>query len=89
MSAAHIVELVVGVSLAVGVIVAIVSHLGHGVATQDRDPHVEASGPLPRRRFWSRRSRPHAGPVNPGAIASADETRSGRATSRSASAQGR
>jgi hypothetical protein len=35
------------------------------MATQHRDHGAAASGPLLRRQIWSRRGRPHAGPVRP------------------------
>jgi hypothetical protein len=35
------------------------------IATQHRDHGVLASGPLLRRRVWSRGGRPHAGPIRP------------------------
>lgn len=35
------------------------------MATQHRDHGVSAAGSLLRRRVWSRKSRPHAGPVRP------------------------
>jgi hypothetical protein len=34
------------------------------IATQHRDHGVVASGPLLRRRVWSRGARPHAGPIS-------------------------
>lgn len=57
--------IILNLVLAIGVIVGIVGHLAWSVATQHRDHGVEAAGPLGRRRIWSRRARPHAGPVRP------------------------
>jgi hypothetical protein len=37
----------------------------HGIATQHRDHGVQSSGSFLRRRVWSHRARPHAGPVRP------------------------
>ena len=49
--------------LAVGIVFAVVTPLLHAVLTQHRDHGVAAAGPPLRRRIWSRRARPHAGPV--------------------------
>jgi len=52
-----------------GVVVAIVLRFGWSISTQHRDHDVVATGPLHRRRIWSRRApRAHAGPVNPEAL---------------------
>lgn len=51
--------------LAVGIVAAVVVPLLHAVLTQHRDHGVEAAGPPLQRRIWSRRARPHAGPVRP------------------------
>lgn len=48
-----------------GVVGVVAGVLLVAMATQHRDHGVIASGPLLRRRVWSRRSRPHAGPVRP------------------------
>ena len=50
---------------AVGVLAVIVA--GHlvAIATQHRDHGVLSSGPVLRRRIWSRSGRAHAGPVRP------------------------
>ena len=49
----------------VGVVVAVAGGLLVAMATQHRDHGVMSSGPLLRRRVWSRGPRPHAGPVRP------------------------
>ncbi len=55
----------INVAFAVGIVVAVVTPLRHAVFTQHRDHGVVAAGPPLRRRIWSRRGRPHAGPVRP------------------------
>jgi hypothetical protein len=57
--------IVMNVVLIVGVLGVIVGLCTWAVVTQHRDHGVVAEGPLFRRRIWSRRSRPHAGPVRP------------------------
>lgn len=42
-----------------------VANIFWGIATQHRFHGVQSSGPLLRRRVWSRRGHPHAGPVRP------------------------
>ena len=59
------VMIVFNILFAVGVVVVIAGGLLVAMATQHRDHGVIASGPLLRRRVWSRGPRPHAGPVRP------------------------
>lgn len=59
------VMIVVNVVFAIGVVVVIAGGLLIAMATQHRDHGVIAAGPLLRRRVWSGRRRPHAGPVRP------------------------
>lgn len=59
------VMIVVNVLFAVGVVVVVAGGLLVAMATQHRDHDVVAAGPVLRRRVWSRRPRPHAGPVRP------------------------
>lgn len=59
------VMVVLNIVLAIGVVGVIAGSHFVAIATQHRDHGVEASGPVLRRRFWSRGSRPHAGPVRP------------------------
>jgi hypothetical protein len=56
---------ILNVLFAVGVVVVVAGGLLLAIATQHRDHGVFASAPLLRRRLWSRRGRPHAGPVRP------------------------
>ena len=52
--------------LFVGLVVVVVAGgIVLAIATQHRDHGVLASGPLCRRRVWSRTGKPHAGPVRP------------------------
>lgn len=59
------VMIALNILFAVGVVGVAAAGLLVAVATQHRDHGVIASGPLLRRRVWSRRSRSHAGPVRP------------------------
>ena len=59
------VMIVFNIIFAVGVVVVIAGGLLVAMATQHRDHGVIASGPLLRRRVWSYRPRPHAGPARP------------------------
>ena len=59
------VMIVLNILFAVGVVVVVAGGLLAAMATQHRDHGVMASGPLLRRRVWSRGGRPHAGPVRP------------------------
>jgi hypothetical protein len=56
---------VLNVIFALGVVVGIAGGIFHAIATQHRDHGVLASGPLLRRRVWSRTGRSHAGPIRP------------------------
>jgi hypothetical protein len=51
--------------LMAAVVLVIVGGLLWAVATQHRDHGVFATGPVFRRRLWSRSSRPHAGSRKP------------------------
>ena len=59
------VMIVLNILFAVGVVVVVAGMLLVAMATQHRDHGVLASGPVLRRRIWSRGGRPHAGPVRP------------------------
>jgi hypothetical protein len=59
------IAIILNVVFALGVIVGMVGLHAWAVATQHHDHGVVASGPLARRRVWSRSSRVHAGPVRP------------------------
>ena len=59
------VMIVLNIVLAALFVGAGIAHFLHGIATQHRYHGVEASGPLLRRKVWSRRARPHAGPMRP------------------------
>jgi len=60
-----LVMIVLNILFTVGVVVAVAGGLLVAMATQHRDHGVPASGPVLRRRLWSRGGRPHAGPVRP------------------------
>ena len=59
------VMIILNLLFAVGVVATVAGALLVAIATQHHDHGVVASGPFLRRRIWSRRSRPHAGPVRP------------------------
>jgi hypothetical protein len=59
------VSIILNILFAVGVVVVVAGMLLVALATQHRDHGVLASGPVLRRRVWSRTARPHAGPVRP------------------------
>ena len=59
------VMVVLNMVFVVGVLAVIVGMHLAAIATQHRDHGVLASGPVFRRRIWSRTGRPHAGPVRP------------------------
>ena len=72
----HTALFIVAGIFALAVVLAIVTHFGWSISTQHRDHGVATAGPLPRRQIFARRPpRPHAGPVNPGAIPSASSGR--------------
>ena len=59
------VMVVLNIVFVAGVLAVIVGMHLAAIATQHRDHGVLASGPVFRRRIWSRGGRPHAGPVRP------------------------
>ncbi len=59
------VMIALNIVFAVAVVVVVAGGLLVAMATQHRDHGVLAAGPVLRRRVWSRRRRPHAGPVRP------------------------
>ncbi len=59
------VTVVLNVLFALIVVGVIAGGIVLAIATQHRDHGVSASGPLLRRRVWSRGGRPHAGPIGP------------------------
>jgi hypothetical protein len=57
--------IILNIVLIVGVLGVIVGLCTWAISTQHRDHGVLAEGSLARRRIWSPRPRPHAGPVRP------------------------